>query len=185
MSKSALTILHQGFEEMEAIAPIDILRRGGVTVTVASREPDLVVKGRNEITVTAELPLDEALKQRYDALILPGGPGVFSQLRGDQRVADALKHFAETDKLVCAICAAPVVLADAGLLAGKRFTSHTSTADELPGRDPERAVVEDNNLITSQGAGTATAFALAVLARLTNQAIADDVAASICLSTPQ
>ncbi|MEM9226813.1 MAG: DJ-1 family glyoxalase III, partial [Verrucomicrobiota bacterium] len=164
MSKSALIILHEGFEEMEAIAPIDILRRGGIDVTVASRESLLEVKGRNAITVRADVLLDEALTHSYDAIILPGGPGVFAKLRGDVRVGDAVKHFAETDKLVCAICAAPVVLADAGLLAGRRYTAHTSTVNELPSRDSEQTVIEDGNIITSQGAGTATAFALAVLA---------------------
>ena len=167
MSKTALIILHDGFEEMEAIAPIDILHRGEVDVIVASREFHATVKGRCGVSVKADVLLDEALKRSYDCLILPGGPGV-AQLRDDRRVLDALKHFQSEDKLIAAICAAPLCLLDAGLLPGKPFTSHPSTQNELPGRDASQPVVEAGNIITSQGAGTATAFALAVLARLTD-----------------
>jgi len=185
MSKTALIILHEGFEEMEAIGPIDILRRGGVEVTVASRECYATVKGRNQISVKADVLLDEALRQSFDCLILPGGPGVFEKLRTDRRVLELAEKYAAKGKLVTAICAAPLVLHDAGVLEGKRFTSHPSTVDELPGRDTAKAVVEDGNFITSQGAGTATAFGLAVLARLTDDATAREVAKSICLSSAQ
>ncbi len=184
MSKTALIILHEGFEEMEAIAPIDILRRGEIAVTVASREFHATVKGRNGVSVKADVLLDEALKQTYDCLILPGGPGV-GKLRDDRRVLDALTRYQKDGRLIAAICAAPLCLLDAGLLPGKPFTSHPTTAQELPGRDTDQAVVESGNLITSQGAGTATAFALAVLARLSDAATAQGVAESICLSSPQ
>ncbi|MBC2595298.1 DJ-1/PfpI family protein [Ruficoccus amylovorans] len=184
MSKTALIILHEGFEEMEAIAPIDILRRGEVEVTVASREFHTSVKGRNAISVKADVLLDEALKKSYDCLILPGGPGV-AKLRSDRRVLDAIKRHHQEGRLVAAICAAPLCLLDAGLLPGKPFTSHPTTANELPGRDPQQAVVSSGNILTSQGAGTATAFALAVLAQLTDETTACQVADSICLSAPQ
>jgi 4-methyl-5(b-hydroxyethyl)-thiazole monophosphate biosynthesis len=184
MSKSALIILHEGFEEMEAIAPIDILRRGGIDVTVASREFHATVKGRSGISVKADVLLDEALKRSYDCLVLPGGPGV-AKLRTDRRVLDTLARYAKENRLVAAICAAPLCLLDAGLLPGQPYTSHPTTKGELPGRDACKAVVESGNLITSQGAGTATVFALAVLARLTDPTKATEVAASICLSSPQ
>ncbi len=185
MSKTALIILHEGFEEMEAIAPIDILRRGGVNVTVASRECYPTVKGRNQISVKADALLDDVLRQSYDCLILPGGPGVFEKLRSDKRVLELAEKFTAKGKLVTAICAAPLVLHDAGVLEGKRYTSHPSTASELPARDTTQSVVTDGNFITSQGAGTATAFGLAILARLTDDATAREVAKSICLSSAQ
>lgn len=185
MSKTALIILHEGFEEMEAIAPIDILRRGGVTVTVASRECYPTVKGRNDIAVKADVLLDEALRQKHDCLLIPGGPGVYEKLRGDRRVIEAIVKYHAAGKLVAAICAAPLTLLDADILEGRQYTSHPSAADELPARDTASAVVEDGNLITSQGAGTATAFALAVLARLTDAGNAREVAKSICLQGPQ
>lgn len=184
MSKTALIILHEGFEEMEAIAPIDILRRGGIAVTVASREFHATVKGRSDISVKADVLLDEALKSTCDCLLLPGGPGV-AKLRDDRRVLDALTRYQQEGRLIAAICAAPLCLLDAGLIPGRPYTSHPATQGELPGRDTSRPVVIDGNIITSQGAGTATAFALAVLAQLTDKATADEVAASICLSNPQ
>ncbi|GHB90989.1 DJ-1 family glyoxalase III [Cerasicoccus arenae] len=185
MSKSALVILHEGFEEMEAIAPIDILRRGGVSVTVASLTKEILIIGRNSITVQADVDLDQALMHDYDAIVLPGGPGVNKSLRHDPRVRLAIQRQLELGKLVAAICAAPLTLLDAGLLEGKRHTAHYSTVEELPEMESAQTVITDGLIITSQGAGTATAFALTVLAQLTTEMVAREVAESICLSTPQ
>ncbi|MGE9295313.1 MAG: DJ-1 family glyoxalase III [Puniceicoccales bacterium] len=185
MSKTALVILHEGFEEMEAVAPIDILRRGDVSVTVASLSKETLVTGRNNIAITADTDLDQALSRDYDVIVLPGGPGVNESLRQDTRVRKALAHQVSIGGLVAAICAAPLAILDAGLLTGKAFTSHPTTAEELPERHPSAPVVTDGQFITSQGAGTATAFSLEVLTRLTSAEVARMVAASICLSAPQ
>lgn len=185
MSKSALVILHEGFEEMEAIAPIDILRRGEVSVTVASLSKEPLVLGRNQITVQADVDLDQALRHDYDVIVLPGGPGVYKLLRNDERVRRAIQRQVETGRRVAAICAAPLALLDAGLLEGVRHTSHFSAAEELPEREDGQTVVSDGLITTSQGAGTATAFALTVLSQLTSEQTAREVAASICLSAPQ
>lgn len=185
MNKSALVILHEGFEEMEAVAPIDILRRGDVSVTVASLGTDLLVTGRSGITLKADTSLDQALVRDYDAIVLPGGPGVLQSLRHDARVRRAIQHQAAIGKRVAAICAAPLTLLDAGLLDGKQHTAHFTTQEELPQLDPNAAVVRDGEITTSQGAGTATAFALSVLADLAGQDVADEVAQSICLLTAQ
>lgn len=185
MSKSALVILHEGFEEMEAIAPIDILRRGEVSVTVASLTKETLVQGRNQITVQADVDLDQALTHDYDVIVLPGGPGVYKTLRHDLRVRKAIQRQLEIGRRVAAICAAPLTLLDAGLLAGVRHTSHFSAAEELPEREEGQIVISDGLITTSQGAGTATAFALTVLAHLTSEQAAQEVAASICLSSPQ
>jgi len=185
MSNTALVILHEGFEEMEAVAPIDILRRGEVSVTVASLKPATSVTGRNQITIEADTDLDQALTQDYDVIVLPGGPGVTQYLRHDSRVRKALLHQVATGRLIAAICAAPLAVRDAELLGGKHFTAHPSTQAELPTRNPDLPVVTDGWLITSQGAGTATAFALEILARLTSNETAAAVADSICLHSPQ
>lgn len=185
MSKTALIILHPGFEELEAIAPIDILRRGGVKVTVASQHSGLSVTGRNGITLQAECPLDTVLNKSFDALILPGGPGVYKSLRTDSRLIDLTRRSHESGRLVAAICAAPLVLHDAGLLQGRSYTAHFATSEELPQLQADQPVVTDGNLITSRGAGTATAFALTLLSRLVDTATATAVAESICLMDGQ
>lgn len=180
-SPTALVILHEQFEELEAVAPIDILRRAGVRVTLASREFALTVKGRSGLAILAEARLDEALARApYDAIVLPGGPGVVQRLRHDVRVHKLLRAQAARQGLIGAICAAPLVLLDAGLLPGFRYTAHPSARAELPGDITEGAVVEDGCYLTSPGAGTAVAFGLALAARLTSPAIAADLARSIC-----
>lgn len=184
MSKTALVILHEGFEEMEAIAPIDILRRGGVSVTVASLPKETLVKGRNNIQVQADVDLDQALLRDYDLIVLPGGPGVHQSLRHDPRVRKAVRKQLDLQRKVGAICAAPLALLDAKVLEGKRYTAHFSTSDELSDIASD-LVVTDGLITTSQGAGTATAFALSLLAQLTSEETAQEVAASICLSAAQ
>lgn len=185
MSKTALVILHEGFEEMEAIAPIDILRRGEVSVTVASLTKETLVVGRNQIKVEADVDLDQAMLHDYDVVVLPGGPGVYQTLRSDMRVRKLIQRQIEVGRRVAAICAAPLTLLDAGLLDNVHYTSHFSTAEELPEREAGKSVVSDGLITTSQGAGTATAFALTVLSQLTDEQTAQEVAASICLSAPQ
>lgn len=185
MSKTALVIIHPGVEEMEAVAPIDILRRGGVETTVAASGDSLEVKGRNEMYLKADRLLSELGEDFFDAVVLPGGPGIPEGVRGDRVIEALLKRHAEADKLTAFICAAPLVAYDCGLLKGKQFTAHFSVEDTLAPMNNQQAVVEDGNLITSRGAGTATAFSLAILARLTDSATADAVADSICLMQAQ
>ncbi len=180
--KQCLVILHDGVEEMEAIAPIDILRRGDVEVTVASREFHLLVKGRNEIMLKAEVLLDEALKTDYDCIVVPGGPGV-KKVRTDRRVLQALQKQHDDKRWVAAICAAPLVLKDAGILTGKQYTGHATIANELP-ELATAPVVVDGLIVTSQGAGTATAFALKLLECLTGETVANEVARSIQYPAP-
>jgi protein deglycase len=178
MSKKALFVLFPGFEELEAVAPIDLLRRAGAEVTLASLSGDEIVVGRSGIAVKTNAPLDAVDAGGFDLLVLPGGPGT-KQARADQRLAPLARAFADQGRSVAAICAAPTILADAGLLAGRRFTAHFSTYDELSSALANEAVVEDGNVITSRGAGTATAFGLALVGRLFGHAARDDVARAI------
>lgn len=176
---SVLAILMPGFEEVEAVTPIDLLRRAGVRVVVASLSLDASVVGRSNLTIVAETTFAIATQQTYDLIFLPGGPGV-KHLRADQRLAPLLQAQIAAGRQVAAICAAPLVLHDAGLLAGRRYTAFPSTADELPAILSDQRVVEDGPIITSRGAGTALDFALALVARLVSPAKAAEVRQSIC-----
>lgn len=176
---SVLTILMPGFEEIEAIAPVDLLRRAGVRVVLASLGPDASVTGRCNITALAETTLAIATQQTYDLIFLPGGPGV-KHLRADPRVAALVKAQVAAGRPVAAICAAPLVLHDAGLLAGRRYTAFPSTADELPHILHGERVVEDGPVLTSRGAGTALDLGYAMIARLLGPQKAAEIRQQIC-----
>src|SRR5690349_4797496 len=121
MKKRVLCLLVTGFEEIETIAPIDLLRRAEAEVIVASLGKEKLVTGRCGVTIEADAILSDVAEQNFDLLLTPGGPGV-KALRTDGRPAKLAKAYATAGKTVAAICAAPTVLADAGLLTGKRFT---------------------------------------------------------------
>jgi protein deglycase len=176
MTKRVLCLLTDGFEEVEAVTPIDLFRRAKVEVVIASLHK-LTVTGRCGIQLVADNHLADLDPSSFDLLLIPGGPGV-GDLRADGRAAKLAAEFFAAGKSVAAICAAPLVLMDAGLLEGRRFTAYHSVRAELGGGLDDRVVI-DGNLITSRGAGTAMDFALALIAHLASQAIADEVAADI------
>jgi len=179
MQPTALIILHPGFEELEAVAPIDLLARAGVKVTQAAVSDTLLVPGRNGMTLQAEQPLESIpADQRFDAVILPGGPGINHIRKHPQICAILQRHHAE-DKVIACICAAPLLLLDAGLLNGLSYTAHPATKEELA-QAQENPVVVDGRIITSRGAGTATAFGLAIVEQLTSAETRTEVAGSIC-----
>jgi 4-methyl-5(b-hydroxyethyl)-thiazole monophosphate biosynthesis len=180
MKKRALCLLVTGFEEIETIAPIDLLRRAEAEVVIASLGKEKLVTGRCGMTIEADVILGDVVEQSFDLLLLPGGPGV-KALRTDGRPAKLAKSYADAGKIVAAICAAPTVLADAGLLMGKRFTAHFSVHSELPGVLAEERVVKDGNIITSRGAGTAIEFGLALVSELFGSPKAEEVAKAIML----
>jgi protein deglycase len=170
--KRVLCILEKGFEEIEAMTPVDLLRRAGVEVVmvgVSSSE----VTGKSGIVIRADARLEDIDSNDFDVLFLPGGPAVM-ELRKNPPVLDLIRHYAEEGKIIAAICAAPLLLNDAGILDGKVFTAHFSTEPELPSSTGER-VVEDGNIITSRGAGTAVDFGLSLISKLVSKAAADDV----------
>ena len=165
VTKSALLIFAPQFEEIEAITPIDLLRRANINVTTASLTDSIHVTGRNNITIHADTTLNEVIGQNFDILILPGGPGT-QHLKNDARVIDLVKKYHQNNA-VAAICAAPTVLNKAGVLNKKNYTAHSSTIKELPSPLPYSVVI-DGNIITSKGPGTAIDFALAIIEYLTN-----------------
>jgi 4-methyl-5(b-hydroxyethyl)-thiazole monophosphate biosynthesis len=161
-----LVPLAPGFEEIEAVTIIDVLRRAGVTVDVAGTTPGPVT-GSHGITVTPDRALADADADAYDLIALPGGMPGTTNLRESPDVLRILRDAAARGRATTAICAAPIVLAAAGLTAGRAVTSHPSVTGLLAGSDyRETAVVEDGPLITSRGAGTAMEFALALVVRL-------------------
>lgn len=179
MPKRALCLITDGFEEIETIAPVDLLRRAGVEVVVASISDSIHVTGRCNVTIHADAKLaDLADAEAFDLLLIPGGPQV-TALRTDGRTAQLAKHYAAAMKPVAAICAAPTVLKDAGLLQDRRFTSHIGVAAELPDRIADERVIEDRGIITSMGAATAVEFGLKLVSILCGDATANKVAQGI------
>lgn len=178
MKQRVLCLLVDGFEEIETITPIDLLRRAGAEVVTASLTGQKTVTGRCQVTLQADAALAEVAGEDFDLLLIPGGPGVKS-LRADGRPAQLARSYAAAGKPVAAICAAPTVLADAGLLTGKRFTAHFSVHPELPQALGMERVVEDGNVITSRGAGTALEFGLVLVRRLFGPAVEREVSEAI------
>jgi 4-methyl-5(b-hydroxyethyl)-thiazole monophosphate biosynthesis len=176
---TALVIVVDGVEELEAVAPIDLLRRAEVAVTVAAAGESREITGRNAIRMCADRLLSEVAAEPFDLVVIPGGPGHVTLL-ADATVLGLLARQHARAALVGSICAGPLVLNEAGILKGRRFTSFPGTAGQLPGRDPASPVVRDGNIITSQAAGTATAFGLALVEALCGPDKRAGIAASIC-----
>jgi protein deglycase len=172
----ALVPLAEGFEEIEAVTIIDILRRGGIEVVTAGLET-AIVEGAHKITLISDRLLAHVDPSSFDLIVLPGGPGTY-QLKDDPRIVDMLKRQAEAGKLTAAVCAAPLVLSEAGLLRDKKATSYPSVQDKLQvGEYLTVPVVVDGQVVTSQGAGTAMAFALKLVELLMDKTVANKLAA--------
>ncbi|ADE53700.1 DJ-1 family glyoxalase III [Coraliomargarita akajimensis] len=175
---NALIILHPGFEEIEAITPIDLLSRADVHVTQVSIGPDKSVTGRSGITVSTSQLLGDCEDQDYDLVILPGGPGI-QQIRHHPQLCRRLQQQAAADRWIACICAAPLLLKDAGLADGLQLCCHPSAEPDFTVTSSE-AVVIDGKIITSRGAGTAHEFGLSLISALKGKALADQIAKSIC-----
>ncbi len=178
---SALIPLAQGVEELEAVTLIDLLRRAQIEVVTASLDAEPVT-GRCGTVLVADVTLDQALAREFDLIVLPGGDAGAKRLQSDARVAELLKKTAARGKHLAAICAAPKVLAAAGLLDGKRATCYPGalTAKEYPRiRLENRAVVVDGKILTSRGPGTAMDFALELIHVLRGREVRDQVEADL------
>ena len=175
-----LLILNEGFEEVEAITPIDYLRRAGCVVKTVSTSKSLWVTGSHAIRIEADALLADEFAHaamHYDVLLLPGGPGV-ETLRQKPEVLELVRRFSVPPLRLAAICAAPLVLADAGVLKGRTITSFPSAENELKAIAlaylSDRVVI-DGNLLTSRGAGTAEEFSLALIAWLENRELSEAI----------
>ena len=175
MSK-ALVPLAAGFEDIEAVAIIDVLRRGGVEVVTASLGEDLAVRSAHGIIMQAERRLADVLGDEYDAIILPGGGEGTQNLLACEPLHERLRRQKADGRLVCAICAAPTVLEAAGVLENEDVTCYPSCMPQM-GRPVQHVpVVADGLVISGQGPGAATLFALVVLAHLEGERAAHGVA---------
>lgn len=162
---NVLVPLAPGCEELEAVTIIDLLRRAGIEVITAGLQPG-TVRGSRGTVLVPDATLDDALDRDYDMVVLPGGQPGARNLEHDPRIASLLRRMAQENKYTAAICAAPKVLAAAGLLDGKRATAYPGTLD--PAHYPrvrleQLAVVADGKVVTSRGPGTAMDFALELI----------------------
>jgi len=164
--KRICVLLAEGFEEIEAVTLVDVLRRASLEVVTCSLS-GIEVEGAHGITVKADSTVDRALGENWHMVLLPGGMPGSTNLRDDDRVGELLRKTASEGGYVGAICAAPIALGRFGLLEGKRATSYPGFADQLTGAEYlEARVVKDGKVLTSRGPGTALEFALAVVEEL-------------------
>lgn len=172
-----LVLFAEGFEEIELVTVVDVLRRAGLAVDLASVEGGIVCGSRG-LRIESEGRLEGRRAKDYAALVLPGGMKNARRLAADRDAQRLVREAAHDGRLIAAICAAPLALHAAGQLEGRRFTSHPSVRDELPReRYSEERVVLDGRLITSRGPGTAMEFALALVQELCGAGHAAAVAA--------
>jgi len=168
-------ILADGFEEVEAMAIVDVLRRAEIDVVIAGLHEGAVSSAR-KVRVLPDTVIDTVKAEGFDMIVLPGGQPGSDNLNADTRVKELIRDFHSKGKLTGAICAAPYVLANAGILEGKRATSFPSLRDRLGGAVyEEKPVVEDGNVLTSRGPGTALYFGLAIVERLSGKEKAEKI----------
>lgn len=178
MSK-VLVLFADGSEELEAVSIVNILRRGGINVALAGLHAG-ALRGSRGVQIVPDTTLDAVLHDNFDMIVLPGGQPGTDHLKADARVLKLLQHMNDAGKQIAAICAAPSVLATAGLLDGKRATCYPTYLDGFPKvKLQTAAVVEDGNIITSRGPGTAMDFALALVERLAGKSRRDEVEAGL------
>lgn len=168
--------LAEGFEDVEAITIVDVLRRGGVEVVTAAMGDNLAVASAHGVEMKADALFNDIAGEEYDAIVLPGGPGT-EKLRASERLIGRIVRQRADGRLLAAICAAPLVLADADvLLDGYHATCYPTCQLELPCQWVDEPVVEHEGIITGQAPGSATLFALVVLQALAGEATARKVA---------
>jgi len=178
MIPQVLVPLFHGFEEIEATCPIDLLRRAEVEVVLASCDTQLEICGRSGIIFRADQLLSQTNPELFDLLLIPGGPGIF-ELRKNETILSLIRGFAHRQQTIAAICAAPILLKDTGLLESHQYTAHESMVEELPELLSDRTVIQDGNIITSRGAGTALEFSLVLVQHLRGKQKANEIRQSI------
>lgn len=172
-----LVPLAQGFEDIEAVTIIDVLRRGKVEVITASTSADKLVKSAHGIVMTADQLFSEAAEEEYDAIVLPGGGEGTENLKKDPAVIERLRRQAGEGRLLAAICAAPTVLEVAGVVPpGVQMTCYPTCQMDLDRPWSPAPVVHDENILTGQAPGTATLFSLVLLKILEGENVARKVA---------
>lgn len=184
MSKSALVPIADGTEELEAVAVIDLLRRAGIDVTVASVSSSQTVGCSRGVKITADTVIDHCRSRTFDAIVLPGGMPGAEHLRDNAILTELLKAQHQAGRLIAAICASPIVVLKSHGLLAKKSTCYPSLADQL--HDPKNAalrVAADGHCITSAGPGTAVEFAIEIIRHLLGKDQAKQVAEQILAKT--
>lgn len=176
MNKRVFVLLGNGFEESEAIVPIDILRRAGVEVVTLAVGNSSEVTGSHSITVIADGLLSDFIAEDADMVMIPGGPGA-KELLNNKAVCDMVVRFANHQKWVTAICAAPMIPGEFGLLKGQKATSYPGYGKHLKGAEVvDEPVVVSGRFITAHGAGASFDFGLEMVRQLLDDGVAIDVA---------
>lgn len=178
MSKKILVFLADGLEEIEAITQIDILRRAGFEVTTITLADDMI-HGSHDIDIKADEKINNVIIAEYDGIVLPGGMPGSTNLRDDDRVINAVKKMDSKDKLIAAICAAPIVLERANVLKGHKFTIHPSVEDKIKNENSGERTVIDENIITGIGPGAAIEFAYCIVEKLAGKEKVDELNSGI------
>lgn len=180
MKKHICVFLADGFEEIEGLTVVDLLRRAGVSVTTVSVTGEYTIHGAHGIDVQADKLFDDMDYEQQDMLVLPGGMPGTRHLEGHEGLKELLNQFYNREKYIAAICAAPSVLGKCGFLKGRKATSYPGFEDVLEGAEyVEEAVVVSDFVITSRGMGTAIPFSLALIEQLIGSEKAEEIGKSI------
>ena len=173
----AIVLLANGFEEVEGIAQIDYLRRAGIEVTSASIHEDKRIIGQSMIAVEADEILSKINISEYDLVVLPGGLKGMENLRENKQVMELIKNYDEEKKWIAAICAAPSILGELGILNNRNCICYPGFENRLQGgKIVNEKVVQDGHIITSKGPGTSFDFAIKMIEALCGREKADEIA---------
>ena len=179
MSKLGI-FMADGCEEIEGLTVVDLVRRAGIEIEMISVSGEKTVTGSHKIDFQTDVSKADADYASYDGIVLPGGMPGTTNLMEDDTVNRVIKEFATSGKLVAAICAAPSVLGNAGLLEGKKATCYPGVEGKLTGADfVTDPVAKDGNIITSRGLGTAIEFAAEIVAYLLDESTAKSLKESV------
>lgn len=169
-------LMDNGFEELEAMGPIDLLIRGGIDLDIVSVEGNSVT-GRSGVTFSNTKAMNEYDFDQVDCLIIPGGPH-YQKIEKNDKVLDLMKDFAQ-NKIIAAICAAPTILGHLGLLKGKQYTCFTSMNEDFGGTYIDEYAVVDGNIITGKSAAACVDFGFAILEKLAGKEVSEKVKNSV------
>lgn len=176
-----LVPLVEGFEELEAVAIVDILRRAGIETHTIGLVTTLV-EGAHKIKISSDFRLSEVTFEEYDVLVLPGGDPGYKNLMNSSSIISMIRFFNEHNRLIGAICAAPLVLAKAGALEGKRATIFPTMEKQVPNLK-KGTVVSDKNIVTASGPGHAVEFSLKLVELISGKEKAEAMRAKLVLET--